>query len=121
MALSKGSSVSGKFFGLPPPSVEIPTTALQALRASVSSFVSPGSREVATASASAATGLRVVEEYNQAWIAADASEVVGDLHTAGPSRSAQALHALQVAVLDVTRVVDVSFFLLSPLVPEISA
>ena len=91
--------------------------------------MSPGSREVVTASASAATSLRVVEEYNQAWIAADASEVVGDWHAAGQSRSSQALHALQVVVLDVTRVVDVSFFLLplvsiillSSLVPEISA
>ena len=109
LAHSKGSSAPGKYSGLPPPPAEIPTAALQALRATVSSFVSSGSRDIVAASA---PDLRIIEEYNKAWLAADASEIVGDLHAAGTSRSAQALHALQVAALDVTRVIDVSFLLL---------
>ena len=101
---------TGKFSRLPPPPAETPTAALQTLRATVSSFMPSGSREVVAASAPGGSGVRVVEEYNKSWIAADASEIVEDLHAAGPSRSAQALHALQVAALDVTRVVEVSLF-----------
>ena len=101
---------TGKFSPLPPPPAEIPTAALQMLRATVSSFMPSGSREVVATRAPGGSGVRVVEEYNQAWIAADSSEIVEDLHAAGPSRSAQALHALQVAALDVTRVTEVSLF-----------
>ena len=101
---------TGKFSPLPPPPAEIPTAALRMLRATVSSFVPSGSREVVAARAPGGSGIHVVDEYNQAWIAADASETVGDLHAAGPSRNAQALHALQVAALDVTRVTEVSLF-----------
>ena len=100
----------GTFSSLPPPPAEIPTAALRMLRATVSSFVPSGSRDVAASRAPGGSGIRVVDEYNHAWLAADASEIAGDLHAAGPSRNAQALHALQVAALDVTRVTEVSLF-----------
>ena len=100
----------GTFSSLPPPPAENPTAALRMLRATVSSFVPSGSRDIAATRAPGGSGIQVVDEYNQAWLAADASETAGDLHAAGPSRNAQALHALQVAALDVTRVTEVSLF-----------
>ena len=99
----------GKFSSLPPPPAEIPTAALRMLRATVSSFASSGSRDLAATRAAGSSGIRVVDDFNKAWLAADASETAGDLHAAGPSRSAQALHALQVAALDVTRISEVNF------------
>ena len=101
---------TGKFSPLPPPPAEIPTAALRMLRVTVSSFVPSGSRDAVATRAPGGSGIHVVDEYNQAWIAADASETVGDLHAAGPCRNAQALHALQVAALDVTWVTEVSLF-----------
>ena len=101
---------TGTFSSLPPPPAEIPTAALRMLRATVISFVPSGSRDIAATRAPGGSGIQVVDEYNQAWLAADASETAGDLHAAGPSRNAQALHALQVAALDVTRVTEVSLF-----------
>ena len=108
----------GKFSPLPPPPAEIPTAAL--LLATVSSFASSGSRDLAATRAAGSSDIRVVDDFNKAWIAADAAETAGDLHAAGPSRSAQALHALQVAALDVTRISEVNFssFIQNTLVPS---
>ena len=54
-----------------------------------------------------------VEHYNMDWNAADTSEVSSP-NPVGPSHVAQSIHALQVAVLNASKVTEVNLPQLSP-------